>query len=292
MITAHIQWRMSVARHDAGLGADLRALLSQVHPVFMLPPVAASLFGGVLAGAFDPRLAGIHALAIFAAVYTAHVKDGYIDFYSRGEDDDHPMSEWGCRAALVGSTTIFFACLVALALLVDAVAALVTLPCWLIGYHHAPQLDTNPITTTTGYPAGIALALVGGFYVQATMFAPVALAFGAVFLVLLSGVKVIDDMQDYEYDLSIEKRTVAVSLGPDRAMSLAYGLMLTALMLVLALAALGPFPPSSVVAVLAFAVVAGFARRGDPEIATMLLVRGCYVFLAVLVAAVWWQPLV
>jgi len=283
---------MSLARHGAGHDASVRALLSQVHPVFMLPPIAASLFGGVLAGSFAPRLAGLHAVAVFAAVYTAHVKDGYVDFHIRGEDDDHPLTAGGCRAALVGSTTIFFACLVVLALLVDAVAALVTLPCWLIGYHHAPQLDTNPLTTTTGYPAGIALALLGGFYVQTVAFSPVALAFGAVFLVLLSGIKVIDDMQDYEYDLSIEKRTVAVALGPDRAMSLAYGLMLTALVLVLALAAVGPFPPSSVLAVLAFGVIAGFARRGDPEIATMLLVRGSYVFLAVLVGAVWWQPLV
>jgi len=37
--------------------------------------------------------------------------------------------------------------------------------------------------------------------------------------------------------------------------------------------------------------VAAFAARADPEIATMLLVRGCYVFLAVLVAAVWFRPL-
>jgi len=32
-------------------------------------------------------------------------------------------------------------------------------------------------------------------------------------------------------------------------------------------------------------------RRADPELATMLLVRGSYVFLAVLVAAVWFEPL-
>jgi len=33
------------------------------------------------------------------------------------------------------------------------------------------------------------------------------------------------------------------------------------------------------------------ARRADPELATMLLVCGSYVFLAVLVAAVWFEPL-
>jgi hypothetical protein len=51
------------------------------------------------------------------------------------------------------------------------------------------------------------------------------------------------------------------------------------------------FPPSSVLAVLGFATVAVVARRADPELATMLLVRGSYVFLALLLAAVWFRPL-
>jgi len=37
--------------------------------------------------------------------------------------------------------------------------------------------------------------------------------------------------------------------------------------------------------------VALFARRAGPELATMLLIRGSYLFLAVLVAAVWFRPL-
>ncbi|MFC6724895.1 ubiquinone biosynthesis protein UbiA, partial [Halobium palmae] len=37
------------------------------------------------------------------------------------------------------------------------------------------------------------------------------------------------------------------------------------------------------------AVVA--ARAEESELATMLLIRGSYVFLAVLVAAVWFRPL-
>lgn len=281
---------MSLARHGSSVDATLRALLSQVHPVFMLPPIAASLFGGILAGSFDTTVAAIHGVAIFAAVYTAHVKDGYVDFHLRGEDDDHPLTEAGCRTALLGSSVLFFACLASLWVLVDPGAALITLPCWLIAYHHAPQLDMNPVTATGGYPAGIALAILGGYYVQAVELAIVPVAFAAIFLVLLSGVKVIDDTKDYEYDRSIRKRTVAVVLGPKRAMSAAYGLMLTALLLVVLVTAVGPFPPSSIIAVLAFGVVALFARRAGPELATMLLVRGCYVFLAVLVAAVWWQP--
>jgi 4-hydroxybenzoate polyprenyltransferase len=281
---------MRVARNDEGVRAALSALLSQVHPVFMLPPVAVSLFGAVLAGRFDPVLGALHAVAIFAAVYTAHVKDGYVDFHHRGEDDDHPLTARGCRAALAGSSTLFFACLAALWWLVDASAAALTLPCWLIAYHHAPQLDTNPVTATSGYPAGIALSILGGYYVQAGALAATSVAFAAVFLTLLSGVKVIDDAQDYEYDRSIQKRTVAVVVGRERARTVAYGLMIASLALVVGLALVGPFPPGSVIAAAAFGVVAGIARRAGPELATMLLVRGSYVFLAVLVAAVWWRP--
>ena len=282
---------MHVSRHGEGARADLAALASQVHPVFMLPPVACSLFGGVLAGQFAPAVGLLHATAIFAAVYTAHVKDGYVDFYVRDEDDDHPLSERGCKRALAGSTVLFAASLLALWALAGGLAALLTLPTWLVAYHHAPQLDTNPVTATTGYPLGIALAILGGYAAQAGTLAPIALAFAAVFLVLLSRVKVIDDAQDYDYDRSIRKRTVAVTLGPERARTAAYALMTTALVLVVALAALAVFPPSSVAAVAGFGAVAGVARRADPELATMLLVRGSYVFLALLLAAVWFRPL-
>ncbi|WP_128478449.1 UbiA family prenyltransferase [Halorussus pelagicus] len=282
---------MPIARRESGVVPAARALASQVHPVFMTPPVASSLFGGVLAGRFDLAAGLLHATAIFAAVYTAHVKDGYVDFYVRDEDDDHPLSERGCKRALAGSTALFAACLLALWALAGGLAALLTLPTWLVAYHHAPQLDTNPVTATTGYPLGIALAILGGYAAQAGTLAPIALAFAAVFLVLLSGVKVIDDAQDYDYDRSIRKRTVAVTLGPERARTAAYALMTTALVLVVALAALAVFPPSSVAAVAGFGAVAGVARRADPELATMLLVRGSYVFLALLLAAVWFRPL-
>jgi len=282
---------MPISRRGSGVALATRALGSQVHPVFMLPPVACSLFGGVLAGAFAPVPGALHATAIFAAVYTAHVKDGYVDFHVRGEDDDHPLSERGCRLALAGSSALFFACTAGLWLVAGPVAALLTLPTWLVAYHHAPQLDTNPVTATTGYPLGIALAILGGYYAQAGALGAVPLAFAAVFLVLLSGVKVIDDAQDFDYDRSIDKTTVAVALGPRRARTAAFALMVAALALVVGFAALAVFPPSSVAAVAGFGVVAAVARRADPTLATMLLVRGSYVFLALLLVAVWFRPL-
>ena len=282
---------MPIARHGEGLRANFGALASQVHPVFMLPPLAASWFGSMIAGSFGLALGALHMVAIFAAVYTAHVKDGYVDFHLRGEDDDHPLTERGCKLALAGSTALFFACLASLWYAVDPLAALITLPCWLIAYHHAPQLDLNPVGATTGYPAGIALAILGGFYVQTTTITPTALAFALVFLVLLSGVKVIDDAQDYEYDRSIEKRTVAVVVGEERARLAAYVLIVAGLALVVGFAGLALFPPETILATLAFGAVAAVAWRAEPDLATSLLIRGAYVFLALLLAAVWFRPL-
>ena len=282
---------MAIARHGQGPRPVVGALLSQVHPVFMLPPVAASWFGSILAGRFSVVVGGIHMVAIFLAVYTAHVKDGYIDFHRRAEDDDHPLTVEGCRLALLGSSLAFFAVMGVLWAVVDWVAVALTVPGWLIGFNHAPRLDRHPIGATMGYPTGIALAIIGGLYVQTGVLSSVAIAFGLVFLVLLSGVKVIDDAQDEHYDRSIDKRTVAVSLGIGRARRLSVGLMGLALVGVVGFAAVGTFPVETVLAVPVFGVVAGLAHRADPEIATMLLVRGSYLFLAVLIGAVWFRPL-
>ena len=281
---------MGIARHGRGVTASLRALASQVHPVFALPPIAGSWFGSVLAGRFSIPVGALHMTAILLAIYTAHVKDGFVDFHVRGEDDDHPLTERGCRLAIAGASAGFFACLAGLWYVAGVGAALITLPGWLIGFHHAPQLDTNPLTATTGYPLGVAIAIVGGYYTQVGALAVEPVAFAAVFLLVLSGVKVIDDAQDYSYDRSISKRTVAVVLGPPRARRAAFGLMAAGMVAVAGLAVLGVFPRGALLAATAFVLVAATTRRAGPELSTMLLIRGSYVFLALLFVAVWFRP--
>ncbi|MES3516542.1 MAG: UbiA family prenyltransferase [Natronomonas sp.] len=280
---------MAISRHGSGVRSDLSALSSQVHPVFMLPPLAASGFGAVLAGRIDFLLLVVHLTAAFAGLYTAHIKDGYVDFHRRGEDDDHPLTATGCRLALAAASLLFFSCLAVLVVAVDPIAGLLTLPGWVIGYLHAPQLDLHPIGATAGYPSGIGFAVLGGYYVQAATLSTTVVAFAGVFFVVLCGIKTIDDTEDYEYDRSIGKRTVAVVLGPNRARRFAYGLMGLGMAGVVAGAGLGVFPRSSVAAPVVFGVVAGFAYRAgeDDGLATMLLIRGSYLFLAVLLGAVW-----
>ncbi|WP_277555172.1 lycopene cyclase domain-containing protein [Halobaculum limi] len=282
---------MTLVRHGGGPIAVARAYASQVHPVFMLPPVATALFGAALAGQFDPVVALVYATAAFFAVYTAHVKDGFVDFHLRDEDDDHPMTKRGCRLGLAVATAGFLACLVALAVLATPLSVALALPMWLIGYLHAPQFDTNPVTTTLGYPVGIGLCLLGGYAAQTGTLAAAPLSLAAVFVVVLGGVKIIDDAKDYEYDRSIDKRTVAVALGRRRSRSLAIAALAVGLFAVVPLTVTEVLPPASPVASVAFGVVAAIAVGKDSTTATMLLVRGAYLFLAGLLVAVFFRPL-
>lgn len=282
---------MRVTRQGTGVAATLGAFGSQIHPVFMLPAVAASAFGALLAQEVTPGIVVLHAGIVFCELYTAHVKDGYVDFYRRGEDEDHPLTAEGCRLALLGASALVFLGLGVLAVVVAPLAALLTLPGWLIAYFHAPQLDMHPVSATIGYPLGIGTTIVSGYSAQAASLSVQPVVYAVVFVVVLSGIKIIDDATDYEYDRSINKRTVAVAIGRARARQLAAVLMAVGLTIVAVGSVISIVPPSSIAAVLAFAGIAGVARKRNPRVATMILIRGTYVFLALLVAAVWFQPL-
>jgi lycopene cyclase domain-containing protein len=281
---------MAVARHGAGPVAAAGALWSQVHPVFMLPPLAAALFGGLTAG--GPNVASApHVVAVFAAVYVAHVRDGYVDFHRRGEDDDHPLTVAGCHGATVGASLLFAVCLAVLAAVGRFEAVALTAPTWALGYFHAGTLDERPLTATLDYPAGVALAILGGAAAAGPLGAT-SLGFALVFLVVLAGVKVVDDAQDFGFDRSIGKCTLAVAVGRGRAWETAYGLMAAGVGLAVVLSVGGVLPAGTALAALAFGAVAALAARSpDPELSTMLLVRGAYVFLAFCLVVVGYRPL-
>jgi lycopene cyclase domain-containing protein len=270
----------------------------------MLPPVAASLAGAtvpfapgadasVTGGltAFDPWAGAFHAGAIFAAVYTAHVKDGYVDFHRRSEDEDHPLTVPGCRLGLGVAAVLFLACLGGLWIQGGPIVVALTAPTWALGFFHAPQLDTNPIGATLGYPGGIALAVLGGAAAQTGTVGELPLVVASILLVVLTGVKIVDDCQDLAYDRSIGKRTVAVLVGLDRARQVAHALFLGGGILVCWSTLGGPFPPSAVIAPLVFGAVVVRTRREEPKRATELLVRGTYLLLALFLTAIWLRPL-
>lgn len=271
-------------------GPVLRGFASQVHPVFMLPPLAAAAFGGVIARDVTGGVVVLHLLAVFLAVYTAHLKDGYVDYYLRGEDDSHPLSRSWCQIGIVGTSVAFFVSLAGIWSAVGIGGVLITLPCWLLGVTHAPHLDMRPLGATGGYPLGVSLSFVGGYYLQTETVSRFVFAIGIVLFVLPVGIKIIDDLQDYEFDRSIGKHTIPVVIGESSASHLAYWLFGGVTVLILGLAATGVFPPGSIVAGGIFGAIAIVASRKPPELATMLLIRGSYVFFAALIIAVWIHP--
>lgn len=270
---------------------SIRSVFSQVHPVFMLPPLVASWFGAFFARDISIAFGVLHMLAMFFAVYTAHVKDGYVDYYIRGEDESHPLSVKECRVLLVCASVGFALVTGVLGVVVDGVIVLLTVPTWIIAYLHAPYLDTNPVSATIGYPLGIALAILGGYYVQAGGVSVAIIGYGLVLLFVLMGVKVIDDEQDVVWDRSFGKRTVSVVLGQEGGREVAVGSFLVGGIVVLWGTLSGVFPRGAPIAIGVFGVLAGIAVRKPAPVATMLLIRSVYVFFALLLGIVWFAPL-
>lgn len=256
----------------------------------MLPPIAAAIFGAMLAQTVDVSILAVHSVAIFAAVYTAHVKDGYVDFHLRGEDDEHPLTPYGSRMLLGFAGIVFWLLIVVLYLLAGPLAVALTVPGWFIGFFHAPQLDTTTVGVTGGYPFGIGLCLLGGYAAQAAMVPGTVVGLAVALVVMLVGIKIIDDGTDIAYDRSIGKPTVAVLVGRHRARELGLYAMWVGGIGILWLVGGGYLPPGAGLAPAVFVPIALVALQADDETATMLLIRGMYLVLAVLVVAVWYEP--
>ena len=222
-------------------GGAVRALASQVKPTFMLPAVGMAAFGGLLAPTVSPTPFALHVGGVGLALYVAHLVDEYVDAHVRGEEDP-TASRRTLAVGVVLASACLLAVLLALASTAGPLAGLSLLPLWILALLHAPVLDGNTVAVTVDYPVGIAIALSGGFLVQTGRLPPVVVALAAVFVVLLSGVKVAVDRLDVAFDRTVDKRTVPVALGDRRAAGAAAGVLAGAGALVLALVAAGVLP--------------------------------------------------
>lgn len=206
-----------------------------------------SAFGALLADGVTVLPAIGHGIAVSLAVYVAHLKDGYVDYYVRGEDDDNPLSPTEIRVALALSIVAFAAVTGALWVSAGLVAVGLTVPVVLLGYAHAPHFDTNPITATIDYPLGIVLAMLGGYATQTGTVTPQVAVVCLVLFSLLAAINVLLDTLDYQHDRRISKRTIPVVLGPARARLVAWGLVVVSVGLLGAASALGVLPERAAV---------------------------------------------
>lgn len=194
---------------------SLKGLRSVVKPTFMLPAVGTAVAGGLLAPTFDLPSGVMHALAVAAALYIAHLVDEYVDAHVRGEDVPS-ASERAIEYAITVATAVFLALTARLWLMGAYTAVVTTVPLWVLAVLHAPVFDRHPVTVTVDYPIGIALAFSSGYLVQSDVLSDGVLGIAAVLAVLLSGLKVSIDRLDRSFDRTIDKRTLPVLLG-DRA---------------------------------------------------------------------------
>lgn len=265
----------------------IAGLWRHVQPIFFVPGIAVSAVGAILAPETTITTATVHASAVALAVYVAHLTDGYVDYYVRGEDEYNLLSRGELRGATRVVSAAFGLCLLVLWHASGPVAVGVTAPLLAVGYLHAPHLDTNPITTTVDYPAGIALATVGGYAAQTGTVSLAVATFALVLFVLLSGIGILLDLVDYDHDRTIAKRTVPVAIGPGRAQSVSKWLVVTSSVLVFGASTLGVFPPVAVVIGLlpVVVVIAWSQREWAVEDAVWRLIGTTYVFTAVLVVS-------
>ncbi|MFC6769309.1 prenyltransferase, partial [Natrinema soli] len=119
---------MQERSHPTRLRRTTRGLAAHVQPVFLLPGIAMSFFGVLLAGDATVTTAVVHALAIGLAVYVAHLKDGYVDHYVRGEDAENPLAPTEILVAIFAASAAFVGCVGSLWAAAGPVPAVLTAP--------------------------------------------------------------------------------------------------------------------------------------------------------------------
>jgi len=245
---------------DAHPTSTARALWLHVKPTFLLPPVATSVFGGLLAATFDVEVAFVHAVAVARAMYVAHLVDGYVDYYRRGEDASNPLSRAGVHVAVLATSALFGGCLLTLWAVGGSFSVLLTVPLWVLAVSHAPYLDTNPVAVTFDYAVGVALVICGGFAAQTRTLTFSVVCVALLYVPLLGAAKVLVDAIDYEGDAALSKRTLLVVLGRRWTHPVSAGLVAFTGCLVVAAVSRGVFPPTALVALAfpLFATLGGF----------------------------------
>lgn len=265
-----------------------KALLLEVRPLPTLAAMTAAVTGMAMGGSLLgwPAYAALVGVVLFAS----HMKDAYVDWYVRGEDQRWPWGPFpetgellgrrGMFAAIGGALVAFGGILVSLRPAPPAFFA-VAIAGAAMALLYAPVLDKRPLGSAFSYPTGVGLAVIGGGLLVAGRLVPGTLAYAPPLVVTLAGAKIVEDLIDVDHDAELGKATVPVQLGPERARRLGYGIVVAG---ILPLALLGPVVAVGVVGGLALVVA---SAAWEPDRGIYPLVAGVYVVMvAVLVSAI------
>jgi 1,4-dihydroxy-2-naphthoate octaprenyltransferase len=178
----------------------------------MAAAIGAALVGSLYAPAINIPHLLVFCAGVAFALYYAHVKDSYVDFYIRHEDDSFDLSKKQAKEVMLLCAVVVAACALYFAWAGLWLAIPIIAAGFLLAYFHTP-LDLNPIGATAGYPTGLALAAIGGYYVQAGVVPLFIIEFAFAVWLVLCGVKIVDDVKDYKWDKGFGKITMPVLLG-------------------------------------------------------------------------------
>lgn len=259
----------------------LTGLAAHVRPAFMLPVVAISVCGALLAPSVNGWLVAQHAAAAGGALFVAHLRDGLVDGHVRGEERPLlPVATYRRATAAASVVVVLLAVSLAVTANVFATGSIVVLFC--LALLHAPYLDRHPVPVTVDYPVGIATAFAGGFATQTGTLPVEAVAAAVSVASLLAGIKVGIDRLDAAFDRTIGKRTVPVIAGTAGAQRVAVGSFAATALVVLVAVWTEVFPALAVIAALAAAGCAGTTLSMAPRTAVRIQMGLSYVFVGAL----------
>ncbi|WP_324664387.1 UbiA family prenyltransferase [Haloarcula sediminis] len=263
------------------MGGRLAGLAAHVRPVFMLPVVAISVCGALLAPSVDGWLLTQHAVAAGAALFVAHLRDGLVDGHVRGEERPLLSVTTYQRATAAGAAVVLLLA-ASLAVTANALAtgSLVVLLC--LALLHAPYLDRHPVPVTVDYPVGIATTLAGGVATQTGTLPADVVAAAASVALLLAGIKIGIDRLDAAFDRTIGKRTIPVIAGPTGTQRAAVGSFTVTALVVLGAVGARVLPPLAVAAAIAAAGCAVATLSLSPGTAVRVQMGLSYVFVGAL----------
>lgn len=263
------------------MGRRLTGLAAHVRPSFMLPVVATSVSGALLAPSVDGWLLAQHAAAAGVALFVAHLRDGLVDSHVRGEEQPS-LSVSTYRWATAAAVAVALLLVASLTATANGLAAgsIVILLC--LALLHAPYLDRHPVPVTVDYPVGIATTLAGGFATQTGTLPTDVVAAAVSVALLLAGIKVGIDQLDAAFDRTIGKRTVPVIAGTTGAQRVAVGSFVATALVVLGFVGVGVLPRLASIAAVAAVGCAVTTPAVPARTAVRIQMALSYVFVGAL----------
>lgn len=231
----------------------------------------------------------LYSFCVFLALYVAHLKDTYMDFFvrkeyelgyqSRFKDAGGILEKRELLLAILFSSLLFLVISLYLGAVSSFLFTLIALVAWLIALVYVPYLDKHWFTVSISYPAGVALAVLGGYVLQAGVIDLGSVSLCLAVWWLLIGVKIVDDLPDIEGDRTLSKKTIPVVIGFKEAKNVAYVFISLGLILACLTACLRVIPFSVTCSVGVSIPVFAYSWRFDPRKGIMVLIAGSYVLM-------------